>query len=64
MCNHEIILVLKSLFNTIEIKLQYEKNYFDHPANSLTKDIARAKIHAYKDCLEVIQGLLIQYGQL
>lgn len=62
--HNETVLVLKSLYNAIEIKLQCDKNYFDHAENSLTKDIAGAKIHAYKDCLEIIRGILVQYGQL
>jgi hypothetical protein len=52
--------MLKSLYNSIQQKIQTEQSYFQNGSDSLTRTISGAKLEAYQDCANQIQALILR----
>lgn len=50
--------VLKSLYNQVQVKIQYEQGFVNNASDNITKTVAGAKVEAYKDVASAIIALL------
>lgn len=52
-------ILLEELYNEVVVKVQIWQNYALYGEPQLTKTIANAKVEAYKDCLALINNLIV-----